>query len=66
MNHPSYFLTSQNVLIDDDGTITGIINWDNVSIGPRQGAAAAYPLWLTVDWNPLFYGLPPPEDNAPC
>lgn len=65
LSHPDF--DSQNVLVDDDGTITGIIDWDNVDIRPRQGAAAAYPLWLTVDWDPLFYGWSKdasPEDNA--
>jgi aminoglycoside phosphotransferase (APT) family kinase protein len=52
--HPDF--DSQNVLVDEDGVITGIIDWDNVHIGPRQGAAAAYPSWLTVDWDPLYYG----------
>jgi aminoglycoside phosphotransferase (APT) family kinase protein len=52
--HPDF--DSQNVLVGEDGTITGIIDWDNVYTGPRQGAAAAYPSWLTVDWDPLFYG----------
>ena len=59
--HPDF--DSQNVLVDDDGAITGIINWDNVYIGPRQGAAAAYPMWLTVDWDPSFHGWD--EDASP-
>lgn len=54
LSHPDF--DSQNVLVDDDGVITGIIDWDDVYIGPRQGAAAAYPSWLTVDWDPLYYG----------
>ena len=65
LSHPDF--DSQNVLVDDDGTITGIIDWDNVDIRPRQGAAAAYPMWLTVDWDPLFYGWSKdvsPEGNA--
>ena len=39
----------------------------NFDSHPRQGAAAAYPMWLTVDWDPLFYGWDnsgSPEDNA--
>ena len=65
LSHPDF--DSQNVLVDDDGTITGIIDWDNVDVRPRQGAAAAYPMWLTVDWDPLFYGWSKnasPEENA--
>jgi hypothetical protein len=52
--HPDF--DSQNVLVGEDGTIMGIIDWDNVYTSPRQGAAVAYPSWLTVDWDPLFYG----------
>ena len=64
-SHPDF--DSQNVLVDDDGVITGIIDWDGVYIGPRQGGAAAYPSWITVDWDPMFYGWSadaPPEDNV--
>jgi aminoglycoside phosphotransferase (APT) family kinase protein len=65
LSHPDF--DSQNVLVGEDGTITGIIDWDNVHVGPRQGAAAAYPSWLTVDWDPLYYGWSKdasPEVNA--
>ncbi|EIM86207.1 uncharacterized protein STEHIDRAFT_34038, partial [Stereum hirsutum FP-91666 SS1] len=47
---------SQNVLVTDDGTITALIDWDGVCTCPRQGGAAAYPSWLTTDWDPLYYG----------
>ena len=65
LSHPDF--DSQNVLVDHDGTITGTIDWDNVDIHPCQGAAAAYPMWLTVDWDPLFHGWSKdasPEENA--
>lgn len=39
------------MLVDEDGIVTGIIDWDNVHIGPRQGAVMAYPSWITVDWD---------------
>ncbi|KAF8309858.1 kinase-like domain-containing protein [Amanita rubescens] len=57
---------SQNVLLDDDGIVTGIIDWDGVRTLPRQGGAAAYPTWLTEDWVPLSYRWKKdasPEDN---
>ena len=63
--HPDF--DSQNVLVDGDGNITGIIDWDDVYIRPRQGAAAAYPMWITVDWDPMFHGWDQDassEDNA--
>jgi hypothetical protein len=53
---------SQNVLVADDATVTGLIDWDGVYVGPRQGGAAAYPAWLTVDWDPTFYGWS--KDNS--
>lgn len=40
---------------------------DNVDVRLRQGAAVAYPMWLTIDWDPLFYGWSKNaslEDNA--
>ena len=66
LHHPD--LDSQNILVADDGTVTGLIDWDNVCIGPQQGGAARYPSWITVDWDPLFYGWHPdhtPEENLP-
>ncbi len=57
---------SPNVLVDNDGIITGIIDWDGVRTLPRHGGAAAYPAWLTVDWVPISYGWKKdasPEDN---
>jgi hypothetical protein len=53
LSHPDF--SFQNILVDDNGTITGIIDWDDVAVLPRQGAAATYPWWLTVDWDPLIY-----------
>lgn len=49
------------MLVNDDGIITGIIDWDDMDIRPPQDAAAAYL------WDPLLYGWSKdssPEDNA--
>ncbi|CAL1696811.1 unnamed protein product [Somion occarium] len=54
LSHPDF--EYQNVMVDHEGTITALIDWDGVFVGPRQGGAASYPSWLTVDWDPLFYG----------
>ncbi|KAK7447786.1 hypothetical protein VKT23_014044 [Stygiomarasmius scandens] len=65
LRHPDF--DSQNILVAEDGTITGLIDWDGVSAYPRQGGAAAYPSWLTVDWDPLYHGWHPSyseEQNA--
>ncbi|KAI0048702.1 kinase-like protein [Auriscalpium vulgare] len=46
---------SQNVFVDETGEVSGLIDWDNVQIRPRQLGALAFPAWLTVDWDPIAY-----------
>jgi hypothetical protein len=48
----------QNVFVDNDGNVTGLIDWDGMFVGPRQGGYARYPSWITRDWDPLMYGYP--------
>ncbi|KAJ7668742.1 kinase-like domain-containing protein [Mycena polygramma] len=54
LSHPDFGY--QNILVDADGNVTGIIDWDDVTVGPRQSAFARYPSWITRDWDPLLYG----------
>ncbi|KAF4448121.1 hypothetical protein F53441_8437 [Fusarium austroafricanum] len=49
---------SQNVLVDDKGNVTGIIDWDHCQTVPPRLGYAAYPGWLTRDWDPIMYGWP--------
>ncbi|KAL7923764.1 kinase-like domain-containing protein [Trichoderma austrokoningii] len=49
---------SQNVMVDDKGTVTGLIDWDLVQTVPRFVGYARYPGWITRDWDPLMYGWP--------
>ncbi|QDS70667.1 hypothetical protein FKW77_001156 [Venturia effusa] len=44
-------LDFQNVLCDDDGNVTGIIDWEGVCSRPASLAWAALPLWLRQDWD---------------
>jgi hypothetical protein len=53
LSHPDFGY--QNILVDAEGNVTGIIDWDDVTIGPRQSAFARYPSWITRDWDPLMY-----------
>lgn len=53
LTHPD--LDVQNVLVADDGTITGLIDWDGVAAVPREIGCTQYPLWLMRDWVPLRY-----------
>lgn len=54
----------QNVFVDDDGHVTGLIDWDETIVGPRQGGYAKYPSWITRDWDPLMYGYPSDENRS--
>ena len=68
--HPDFDL--QNILVSEDGTLQGIIDWDGASAVPR--CFGQYPLWLTRDWEPKKYNwnyekselaneFGPPEDS---
>lgn len=49
---------SQNILVDDKGNVTGIIDWDLCRTMPPHLGYASYPGWITRDWDPLMYGWP--------
>ena len=50
--HPDFNL--QNVLVAEDGTLQGLIDWDGVSTVPRS-VGCLFPKWLTLDWDPANY-----------
>ena len=66
LGHPDF--NYQNILIDDEGEITGIIDWDGVETCPRALGFAGYPSWITRDWDPAMYDyakeLPDPDNQA--
>ncbi|KAF2428065.1 hypothetical protein EJ08DRAFT_615439 [Tothia fuscella] len=47
--HPD--LAFQNIFCDDEGNITGIIDWDGVYVGPLYMGCYSFPLWLREDWQ---------------
>ncbi|KAF3002484.1 hypothetical protein E8E13_005730 [Curvularia kusanoi] len=47
-------LDLQNILVDDEGNVTGIIDWDNAYAAPRCIGAAAVPIFLRSDWFPRY------------
>ncbi|POR36282.1 Uncharacterized protein TPAR_03534 [Tolypocladium paradoxum] len=47
---------SQNVIVDDEGNVTGLIDWDLAQTMPRCVGYARYPGWITRDWDPLMQG----------
>ncbi|KAI5858522.1 kinase-like domain-containing protein [Tricharina praecox] len=56
--HPN--LDAPNILVDDDGNITGVIDWDGVQTMPRGYGFSCYPSWITRDWDPIMYGCSEP------
>lgn len=47
-------LDLQNILVNDDGNITSIIDWDRSYVGPRCIGPAAVPEFLRQDWFPRY------------
>jgi aminoglycoside phosphotransferase (APT) family kinase protein len=45
-------LDLQNILVDEEGNVTGIIDWDNAMSAPRCVGASAVPRFLRNDWFP--------------
>ena len=45
--HPDF--ACQNVLISEDGTLTAVIDWDDVHTVPRCIGYTRYPNWITRD-----------------
>jgi len=54
LSHPDY--NYQNIFVDDDAKVTGIIDWDGIQTAPRGLGCARYPSWITRDWDPGMYG----------
>jgi hypothetical protein len=56
-------LDLQNILCDDEGNVTGIIDWDHAMAAPRCLGATSVPMFLRSDWFPEYtFGLQIP----PC
>ncbi len=51
--HPDFDF--QNILVNDDGTLSGILDWDGVAAVPLLVGCLRYPNWLIRDWDPVNY-----------
>jgi len=47
-------LDLQNILVDEEGNVTGIIDWDKCLAVPRCVGAASAPFFLQKDWMPAY------------
>ncbi|KAL9132085.1 MAG: hypothetical protein Q9217_000121 [Psora testacea] len=61
LGHPD--LNYQNIFVDDDGNIKGLIDWDGMHTLPRALGFARYPSWITRDWDPVKYGYGLPDSR---
>lgn len=48
----------QNMMVDEQGHLTGIFDWDGLSSQPRQVGWSMVPFWLQGDWSPGYQWLP--------
>ena len=53
LTHPDF--DAQNILVKEDGTLSGILDWDGVRTAPMQLGYAKYPSWIIRDWTPNAY-----------
>ena len=53
IRHPDFAL--QNVLIAEDGSLMGLLDWDGVQTVPKTFGFASYPDWIIRDWEPSSY-----------
>ena len=52
LTHPD--LDLQNILVDEDGTVTGLVDWDGVTTVPRS-MGYSFPKWIMRDWDLACY-----------
>ncbi|KAL8932710.1 MAG: hypothetical protein Q9216_006718 [Gyalolechia sp. 2 TL-2023] len=53
LTHPDFNL--QNILVGEDGSLRGFVDWDGVVAVPQCVGPEEYPLWLTSDWDPQWW-----------
>ncbi|KAI4145683.1 MAG: hypothetical protein LQ340_006201 [Diploschistes diacapsis] len=60
--HPD--LDIQNILVHENGTLAGILDWDGICTKPKQLGYAAYPVFLARDFVPSEYYWFSPYEEA--
>ncbi|KAL3472362.1 kinase-like domain-containing protein [Aspergillus californicus] len=61
LSHPDF--NWQNIIVSEDGTLQGIIDWDGVAAVPRFRGNEKYPLWLLDDYIPRDFWEEPWVEN---
>lgn len=54
-------------MVDEEGNLTGVIDWDNAQTVPRFLGFSSFPGWITRDWDPIMYHYPANKEreNSP-
>ncbi|KAI6088398.1 hypothetical protein F4821DRAFT_277151 [Hypoxylon rubiginosum] len=60
LTHPG--LSMRNVIVEEDGTLKGIVGWDGVRAAPKSVGNEALPRWLVRDFNPFVWRWQPPPE----
>ena len=60
--HPD--LDLQNILVDTNGDVLALVDWDRVAAVPRS-LGCSFPKWLTRDWDPEAYCHSSRPENTP-
>lgn len=53
LTHPDTNL--HNILVNEEGRVSSIVDWDGVETSPHSTGNRAYPRFLTYDWCPAMY-----------
>lgn len=53
LTHPDFNI--QNILVAEDGTLRGLIDWDGVAAVPQEVGCGQFPMWLMHDWIEAQY-----------
>jgi hypothetical protein len=62
LSHPDFH--RQNVLVAEDGSLRGLVDWDGVAAVPRCVGNRRYPSWLIRDWDPEIYSYDSKQDDT--
>ncbi|OJK00481.1 hypothetical protein ASPACDRAFT_28292 [Aspergillus aculeatus ATCC 16872] len=58
-------LSAKNVLVDEQGAVTGFVDWDGAHTMPRYLGYSSFPGWITTDLNPLHFIWAEDFEEAP-
>ncbi|KAL8922452.1 MAG: hypothetical protein Q9208_005174 [Pyrenodesmia sp. 3 TL-2023] len=61
--HPDFNV--QNIMVAEDGSLRGFVDWDGAATVPQCIGCEAYPLWLAPDWDPAYWNYDPGSGPNP-